>query len=53
MDERIQELLDLAEEEGIDLPMSPEWIVLFEDAGGVVDLTTGRVEAIDTDSSPE
>lgn len=42
-DERIAELLELAEEEGITLPMTPEEIVAEEDKGNVVDLVTGEV----------
>lgn len=44
MDKRIQELLELAEAEGLDLPMEPEAILRLEDQGHVVDLRTGAVE---------
>lgn len=43
MDTRITELLALAASEGITLPYSPEFIVTQEDAGHVVDLTTGAI----------
>jgi hypothetical protein len=43
MDNRIQELLDLAEAEGITLPYPPEVICTMEDTGAVVDLRSGEV----------
>lgn len=42
-DQRIQELLDLAEAEGITLPYDPETIIRQEDLGNVVDLLTGAI----------
>jgi len=42
-DERIQELLELAAQESITLPYSPELIVAMEDTGAVVDLHTGSI----------
>ena len=42
-DARIQELLDLAEAEGITLPYDPEIIISQEDLGNVVDLRTGAI----------
>lgn len=42
-DPRIQELLDLAERTGIQLPYAPELIVAQEDLGNVVDLITGDI----------
>lgn len=42
-DPRIQELLDLAEAEGITLPYDPEIIIAQEDLGNVVNLTTGAI----------
>jgi hypothetical protein len=42
-DNRIAELLQLAEEEGLVLPYPPETIIAFEDQGAVVDLTTGAI----------
>lgn len=42
---RIRELIDLAAEEGIDLPMPAEEIVRLEAAGYVVDLETGAIDA--------
>lgn len=43
MDKRITELLELAQAEGLTLPFKPEMIIRLEDAGHVVDLTTGAV----------
>ena len=37
----VQELLDLATEEGITLPYPPEEIIFFEDRGQYVDLPSG------------
>lgn len=42
-DPRIGELLDLARDEGIRLPMPPDMIVYFERMGKVVCLQTGKV----------
>ena len=42
-DPRVQELLDLAESEGLTLPYDPEFIVAQENLGNVVDLTTGAI----------
>lgn len=42
-DTRIQELVDLAEAEGITLPYDPEFIAAQENLGNVVDLTTGEI----------
>lgn len=42
-DPRLQELLDLAREEGIVLPMPVDMIVWFEQCGKLVDLVTGTV----------
>lgn len=44
-DTRIQELIDLAREEKLDLPMSPNAIVALEDSGKIVDLVTGAIYA--------
>ena len=43
MDERIEEILRLAKEEGIKLPYSPKVIVGLEDRGKYVDITTGLI----------
>jgi hypothetical protein len=43
MDNRVNELLALAEAEGLTLPYSPALIVHLEDAGHVVDLATGAI----------
>lgn len=48
-DERITELLALAESEGITLPMTPQAICWLEDAGHVVDLDTGVVHFNEAD----
>lgn len=40
---RCSELQDQAAESGLPLPMSPEAILTFEDAGAVVDLVTGWI----------
>lgn len=40
---RIADLVNLANEEGIDLPMVPEVIAALEEQGHVVDLLTGDV----------
>lgn len=40
---RRRELIDWAVETGRQLPMSPETIITFEDAGAVVDLETGWI----------
>lgn len=45
-DPRILELLQLAAEEGIILPLPPEQIIALEDNGYTVDLRTG--ETVDT-----
>ena len=42
-DPRVQELLALAEAEGISLPYDPEFIAAQENLGNVVDLTTGAI----------
>ena len=42
-DKRIQELLELAAQEGITLPYLPEIIIALEDTGAVVDLVTGAI----------
>jgi hypothetical protein len=42
-DNRIAEFLQLAEEEGLTLPYSPETMIAFEDQGMIVDLHTGRI----------
>ncbi len=43
VDPRVQELEQLAQEEGIRLPMPVEMICYFERQGKVVDLETGQV----------
>ena len=43
-DPRIAELIELAQAEGLTLPYPPEIIIRMEDAGNVVDLTTGAIE---------
>ncbi|MEZ4684158.1 MAG: hypothetical protein R2932_59105 [Caldilineaceae bacterium] len=47
IDPRIQELVDLAAEEGITLPYSPAVIVGLEDKGKYVDLSTGLIHDVD------
>lgn len=42
-DTRIDELLALAEAEGLSLPYPPDVIARLEDGGAVVDLVTGAV----------
>lgn len=43
-DARIAELLEMAEAEGLTLPLPPETIIRLEDAGHTVDFRTGAVE---------
>lgn len=43
MSKRIDELLELAAEEGIELPYPPEVICALEDTGAVVNLETGEI----------
>ena len=43
MQQTIQELIELAEAEGITLPLPPETIMRMEKLGHVVDLRTGAV----------
>ncbi len=50
-DPRIQELLDLAEAEGIKLPYDPEFIAQQEDLGNVVNLTTGAIILNEADTA--
>ena len=50
-DPRIQELLDLAEAEGIELPYDPAFIAQQEDLGNVVDLTTGAIILSEADTA--
>lgn len=50
-DPRIQELLDLAEAEGITLPYDPETIISQEDLGNVVDLETGAIILNEADTA--
>ncbi len=50
-DPRIQELLDLAEAEGITLPYPPEIIISQEDLGNVVDLATGAIVIGEADTT--
>lgn len=40
---RCNELVAWSTESGIPLPMSPDMVIAFEDAGGVVDLVTGMI----------
>ena len=42
-DERVRELIELATEEGLQLPRPPEEIADLEAAGHVVDLVTGAI----------
>jgi len=42
-DPRIQELLDLAESEGLTLPYDPEFIAAQEDLGNIIDLSSGAI----------
>lgn len=49
-DSRIQELLDLAEAEGLALPYDPETIIGQEDLGNVVDLRTGAITLGEADA---
>jgi len=53
IDNRISELFQLAEEEGLILPYPPETITAFEDQGAVVDLTTGAIYLGLADASEE
>lgn len=50
-DPRIQELLDLAEAEGITLPYDAEFIAQQEDLGNVVDLATGAIILNEADTA--
>jgi len=50
-DPRIQELLDLAEAEGLTLPYDPEFIVQQEDLGNVVNLETGAIVLNEADAT--
>jgi hypothetical protein len=43
MDRGVSELLELAGGEGLTLPYAPELILRLEEAGHVVDLTTGEI----------
>ena len=43
-DPRIEELIELAEAEGLTLPYPPETIVRMEDAGNTVNLETGAIQ---------
>jgi len=49
-DQRIRELLELAESEGITLPYDPETIIRQEDLGNVVDLLTGAIILSEADT---
>jgi len=49
MSKRIQELLDLADQEGFVLPIPAKMIIDLEDAGYVVDLRSGACVGVDTD----
>jgi hypothetical protein len=40
---RLQELIDWSKESGKPLPMTPAAVLVFEDAGAVVDLETGWI----------
>lgn len=48
-----QELQELADELGIDLPYSPEEIAELESLGLVVDLETGEILTVDPDEPIE
>lgn len=50
-DKRIQELLDLAETEGITLPYDPEFIISQENLGNVVNLETGAIILNEADTT--
>ena len=50
-DIRIQELLDLAEGEGLTLPYDPEFIIQQEDLGNVVNLETGAIVLNEADAT--
>jgi hypothetical protein len=43
MEVLIQELLELAESEGLTLPYDPAFIAMMDRAGHVVDLETGEI----------
>ncbi len=43
IDNRIQELIDLAAQDGFTLALSPRQIIELEDAGYIVDLRTGAI----------
>lgn len=49
----VQELEELAEELGIELPYSAEEIAAMEELGLVVDLETGEITEIDPDAPIE
>ena len=42
-DDKVKELLDLAAQEGLTLPYSPETIARMEATGAIVDLVTGAI----------
>ena len=50
-DPRVQELLALAEAEGITLPYTPEFIITQEDQGHVVNLETGAIILNESDAA--
>lgn len=50
-DKRVQELLDLAEAEGITLPYDPEFIISQENLGNVVNLETGAIILNEADTT--
>ena len=50
MNNRISELLQLAEAEGFTLPMPAEMIVALEDTGAVVDLRSGAIRIGEADT---
>lgn len=50
-DPRVQELLDLAEAEGLTLPYDPEFIVAQEDLGNIINLETGAIILNESDAA--
>lgn len=50
-DPRVQELLTLAEAEGLTLPYDPEFIIQQENLGNIIDLTTGAIILSEADAT--
>lgn len=47
---KLNELLDLAEAEGIKLPYPPDMIARLEETGAIVDLNTGEIKIGEADN---